>query len=186
MSFSSETHIDHQSGLSTKEYVVIAICSLCLGLIYIASVFLYIHMKKRKRTGSDGDDDDDANTIKNDYPSYQQNDQVTFGVGLGSHQVSPFGGQTRNSFIGRGGVGVGSQRQSGAAVGTVGAGHRGISTALNVGLHAEEMGIVKNNPLLKHFPNLSDNSGFISDNSNSVSEFEDELTVDGDKMVRRI
>ncbi|KAL9699084.1 hypothetical protein quinque_002525 [Culex quinquefasciatus] len=184
VSFSSETHIDHQSGLSTKEYVVIAICSLCLGLIYIASVFLYIHMKKRKRTGSDGDDDDDANTIKNDYSSYQQNDQVTFGVGLGSHQVSPFGGQTRNSFIGRGGVGVGSQRQSGAAVGTVGAGHRGISTALNVGLHAEEMGIVKNNPLLKHFPNLSDNSGFISDNSNSVSEFEDELTVDGDKMMQ--
>ncbi|XP_058830263.1 uncharacterized protein LOC131689293 [Topomyia yanbarensis] len=170
VSFSSETHIDHQSGLSTKEYIVIAICSLCLGLIYIASVFLYIHMKKRKRgTG----DDDDANTIKNDYSSYQQNDQVTFGVGLGS-QVNPFGGQPRNSFVGRGG----SQRQTGAA------GHRGISTAMNVGLHAEEMGIVKNNPLLKHFPNLSDNSGFISDNSNSVSEFEDDRMIETEKRMQ--
>ncbi|XP_055620386.1 uncharacterized protein LOC129764862 [Toxorhynchites rutilus septentrionalis] len=167
VSFSSENHhIDSESGLSTKEYIVIAICSLCLGLIYIASVFLYIHMKKRKRNT----DDDDANTIKNDYSSYQQNDQVTFGVGLGS-QVGPFGGQARkNSFIGR----SGSQRTT----------HRGISTALNVGLHAEEMGIVKNNPLLKHFPNLSDNSGFISDNSNSASEFEDERTADAEKKMQ--
>ncbi|XP_062544650.1 uncharacterized protein LOC134211611 [Armigeres subalbatus] len=169
VSFSSETHIESQSGLSTKEYIVIAICSLCLGLIYIASVFLYIHMKKRKRNSGD---DDDANTIKNEYSSYQQNDQVTFGVGLSS-QVNPFASQPHNSFIGRGG----SQRQSGAT-----GGHRGLTTALNVGLHAEEMGIVKNNPLLKHFPNLSDNSGFISDNSNSVSEFEDERTIDVEKM----
>ncbi|XP_055608316.1 uncharacterized protein LOC129755719 [Uranotaenia lowii] len=172
VSFSSETHVDNQSGMSTKEYVVIAICSLCLGLIYIASVFLYIHMKKRKRNSSD---DDDGNTIKNEYSSYQQNDQVTFGVGLGS-QVGAFGGQTRNSFIGRGNI----QRQSGTAP----VGHRGLSSSLNVGIHAEEMGIVKNNPLLKHFPNLSDNSGFISDNSNSVSEFEDERILDAEKMMQ--
>lgn len=169
VSFSSETHIDSQSGLSTKEYIVIAICSLCLGLIYIASVFLYIHMKKRKRNSGD---DDDSNTIKNEYSSYQQNDQVTFGVGLSS-QVNPFANQPHNNFIARGG----SQRQSGAT-----GGHRGITGALNVGLHTEEMGIVKNNPLLKHFPNLSDNSGFISDNSNSVSEFEDERTIETDKV----
>ncbi|XP_053686895.1 uncharacterized protein LOC128736437 [Sabethes cyaneus] len=172
VSFSSETHLDQESGLTTKEYIVIAICSLCLGLIYIASVFLYIHMKKRKRgTG----DDEDANTIKNDYSSYQQNDQVTFGVGLGS-QVNPFHGsqQQRQNFAGRNG----SQRQPGPV------GHRGISTPMNVGLHTEEMGIVKNNPLLKHFPNLSDNSGFISDNSNSVSEFEDERMIDAEKRMQ--
>ncbi|KFB43234.1 AGAP007099-PA-like protein [Anopheles sinensis] len=173
VTFSSETHVEQQSGLSTKEYIVIAVCSLCLGLIYIASVFLYIHMKKRKnRAGSD----DDASAMKNDYSTYQQNDQVTFGVGMGA-AVSPFGGQARASFIGRNALG-GSQRQVGGP--TVG-GHRGLGN--NVGLHAEEMGIVKSNPLLKHFPNLSDNSGFISDNSNSVSEFEDDLTTDVEKQV---
>uniref|UniRef100_A0A182IZZ2 Uncharacterized protein n=1 Tax=Anopheles atroparvus TaxID=41427 RepID=A0A182IZZ2_ANOAO len=174
VTFASETHVEQQSGLSTKEYIVIAVCSLCLGLIYIASVFLYIHMKKRKsRAGSD----DDANAMKNDYSTYQQNDQVTFGVGMGA-AVSPFGGQARASFIGRNALG-GSQRQGGGpAVG----GHRGLGN--NVGLHAEEMGIVKSNPLLKHFPNLSDNSGFMSDNSNSVSEFEDDLTTDVEKQMQ--
>uniref|UniRef100_A0A182T3C4 Uncharacterized protein n=1 Tax=Anopheles maculatus TaxID=74869 RepID=A0A182T3C4_9DIPT len=171
VSFASETHIEQQSGLSTKEYIVIAVCSLCLGLIYIASVFLYIHMKKRKsRSGSN----DDGNGLKNDYSTYQQNDQVTFGVGMGA-AVSPFGGQARASFIGRNALG-GSQRQGGGP--TIGP-HRGLTS---VGLHAEEMGIVKNNPLLKHFPNLSDNSGFISDNSNSVSEFEDDITTDVEKQ----
>lgn len=152
---------------------MIAVCSLCLGLIYIASVFLYIHMKKRKtRSGTN----DDGSGLKNDYSTYQQNDQVTFGVGMGAAAVSPFGGQARASFIGRNALG-GSQRQGGGpAVGP----HRGLA---NVGLHAEEMGIVKNNPLLKHFPNLSDNSGFISDNSNSVSEFEDDITTDVEKQV---
>uniref|UniRef100_A0A9I3EGX6 Shavenoid isoform B-like N-terminal domain-containing protein n=1 Tax=Anopheles dirus TaxID=7168 RepID=A0A9I3EGX6_9DIPT len=173
VSFASETHIEQQSGLSTKEYIVIAVCSLCLGLIYIASVFLYIHMKKRKsRSGSN----DDGSGMKNDYSTYQQNDQVTFGVGMAA-AVSPFGGQARASFIGRNALG-GSQRQGGGpAVGP----HRGLT---NVGLHAEEMGIVKNNPLLKHFPNLSDNSGFISDNSNSVSEFEDDITTDVEKQMQ--
>ncbi|XP_050072929.1 uncharacterized protein LOC126561023 [Anopheles maculipalpis] len=173
VSFASETHIEQQSGLSTKEYIVIAVCSLCLGLIYIASVFLYIHMKKRKsRSGSN----DDGNGLKNDYSTYQQNDQVTFGVGMGA-AVSPFGGQARASFIGRNALG-GSQRQGGGP--TIGP-HRGLTS---VGLHAEEMGIVKNNPLLKHFPNLSDNSGFISDNSNSVSEFEDDITTDVEKQMQ--
>ncbi|XP_061500166.1 uncharacterized protein LOC3290304 [Anopheles gambiae] len=174
VSFASETHIEQQSGLSTKEYIVIAVCSLCLGLIYIASVFLYIHMKKRKtRSGTN----DDGSGLKNDYSTYQQNDQVTFGVGMGAAAVSPFGGQARASFIGRTALG-GSQRQGGGpAVGP----HRGLA---NVGLHAEEMGIVKNNPLLKHFPNLSDNSGFISDNSNSVSEFEDDITTDVEKQMQ--
>ncbi|XP_049542697.1 uncharacterized protein LOC125955601 [Anopheles darlingi] len=176
VSFSSETHVEQQSGLSTKEYIVIAVCSLCLGLIYIASVFLYIHVKKRKNRP--GTDDGGADGMKNDYPTYQQNDQVTFGVGLGPTTVSPFGGQARASFIGRNALG-GSQRQNGPA-GAAGP-HRGLA---NVGLHTEEMGIVKSNPLLKHFPQLSDNSGFMSDNSNSVSEFEDDITTDVEKQMQ--
>lgn len=38
------------------------------------------------------------------------------------------------------------------------------------GLGNEEQGVIKSNPLLKHYPNLSDNSGFISDMSNSNSD----------------
>lgn len=36
------------SGLNSGEYVAIGICSVLLGLIYVASVFLYLHLRKRK------------------------------------------------------------------------------------------------------------------------------------------
>jgi hypothetical protein len=38
--------------LTTNEYAVIAITSFCLGLMYIASVFLYIYFKKKKDQSS--------------------------------------------------------------------------------------------------------------------------------------
>ncbi|XP_026320787.1 uncharacterized protein LOC113230894 [Hyposmocoma kahamanoa] len=41
------------SGLSVTEYVAIGISSLLLGLIYVASVFLYLHIRKRKKAASD-------------------------------------------------------------------------------------------------------------------------------------
>lgn len=41
------------SGLSVTEYVAIGISSLLLGLIYVASVFLYLHIRKRKKVGSE-------------------------------------------------------------------------------------------------------------------------------------
>jgi hypothetical protein len=159
--FASETQIDEQTGgLSTKEYIVIAICSLCLGLIYITSVFLYIHIKKKKNPSDAETGGDD--TLKNDF-TYQQNDQVTFGTGIGrASQISSFGGVARSSLSGRSSVG-GSQRQMD---------HRSMG-ATNMNLPNEEMGVVKNNPLLKHYPNLNDNSGFMSDTSNSNSEFEE-------------
>ncbi|CAG9861629.1 unnamed protein product [Phyllotreta striolata] len=34
--------------LSVTEYVAIGVCSILLGLIYVASVFLYLHLKKKK------------------------------------------------------------------------------------------------------------------------------------------
>jgi hypothetical protein len=37
-----------KESLTTNEYVIIAVTSFCLGLMYIASVFLYIHFKKKK------------------------------------------------------------------------------------------------------------------------------------------
>jgi hypothetical protein len=158
--FASETQLNEPTtGLSTKEYIVIAICSLCLGLIYITSVFLYIHIKKKKdpRDPETGEND----TLKNDF-GYQQNDQVTFGAGIGrGNHMASFNGAARSSISGRSSVG-GSQRQIS---------HRGgVGNGMN--LPNEEMGVVKSNPLLKHYP-LSDNSGFMSDTSNSNSEFED-------------
>lgn len=46
--FALEPNEKEKDSLSTNEYAVIAITSFCLGLMYIASVFLYIYFKKRK------------------------------------------------------------------------------------------------------------------------------------------
>ena len=37
------------SGLSASEYVAIAVCSVLLGLIYVASVLMYLHVRRRRR-----------------------------------------------------------------------------------------------------------------------------------------
>lgn len=36
------------SGLSVSEYVAIGVCSVLLGLIYVASIMLYLHIRKRR------------------------------------------------------------------------------------------------------------------------------------------
>ncbi|XP_061397474.1 uncharacterized protein LOC133333160, partial [Musca vetustissima] len=132
-------------GMSTKEYIVIGVCSLLLGLIYVSSVFLYLHMKKRKgreQPRMRNSLDDLANEI-----NYPKNDQVTFGA--------PF---TRSgSLYSVGSMATSNEPRSRASLSSM----------------KEEMGIVKNNPLLQHFPQLSDHhSGFTSDISNSASECE--------------
>lgn len=136
-------------GLTAKDYILIAVCSLILGLIYVASVFLYIHVKRYKSRSNGNSNGDDVLQRKSDY---QQNDEVTFGNGF-----------SRSSY----------DRSSGSMVGSGGIvdRHKNLSRnmALN-GLGNEEQGIIKSNPLLKHYPSLSDNSGFISDMSNSNSE----------------
>lgn len=43
------------SGLSISEYIAIAISSLLLGLVYVASVFLFLHIRKRRKATSDED-----------------------------------------------------------------------------------------------------------------------------------
>lgn len=49
MAFSLDAHSGSEKGdsLSVSEYVAIGICSVLLGLIYVASIFLYLHLKKR-------------------------------------------------------------------------------------------------------------------------------------------
>ncbi|XP_053965992.1 uncharacterized protein LOC128868192 [Anastrepha ludens] len=143
-------------GMSTKEYIVIGVCSLLLGLIYVASVFLYLHMKKRKSRDQSphmrNSLDDMANEI-----NYPKNDQVTFGA--------PF--NRSGSIYSATSMGTSNEPRSRTSIGSL----------------KEEMGIIKNNPLLQHFPQLGEhNSGFASDISNSNSEcemdgnFHDKLT----------
>lgn len=40
---------DTSAGLTVSEYIAIGICSILLGLIYVASVFLYLHIRRRRR-----------------------------------------------------------------------------------------------------------------------------------------
>lgn len=91
-----------------------------------------------------------------------KNDQVTFGPGYKRNDsITGFG--TNRS-------GLDSERTSGRHQN----GHRGMPQSIN----GEEVGIVKNNPLLRHYPSLSDNSGFTSDLSNSNSECDDDRLID--------
>lgn len=96
-----------------------------------------------------------------------KNDQVTFGPGYKRNDsITGFG--TNRS-------GLDSERASGRASGRQQNGRRGMPDTIN----GEEMGIVKNNPLLRHYPSLSDNSGFTSDLSNTNSECDDDRMIDG-------
>ncbi|KAF2878660.1 hypothetical protein ILUMI_27509 [Ignelater luminosus] len=52
VSFSADAHAADDmngNGLSISEYVAIGISSILLGLIYVASVFLYLHIRKRRK-----------------------------------------------------------------------------------------------------------------------------------------
>lgn len=145
-------------GLSAKEYFLIAACSILLALAYAVSVFLYIHVKRYKaRASNGGQDGTDGAQRKSDY---QQNDEVTFGNGFNrSGYDRSSGSMTGGNGGAGGGGGLPSDR------------HKNLNRNMSLnGLGNEEQGVIKSNPLLKHYPNLSDNSGFISDLSNSNSD----------------
>lgn len=55
--FAADAQSSPNSGLSVSEYIAIGICSILLGLIYVASVFLYLHLRGRRRS-KDGDEVD--------------------------------------------------------------------------------------------------------------------------------
>ncbi|KAH8261598.1 hypothetical protein KR044_012106, partial [Drosophila immigrans] len=150
----STTLASTSDGMTMREYVVIGICSLLLGLIYVASVFLYLFMKKRKRSGRHNSRhslDNSGNEI-----NYPKNDQVTFGA--------PF--SRVGSIYSANSMGLGSGNDA--------------ATRASMASLKDDMGIVKNNPLLQHFPQLGErehNSGFASDISNSNSECEMEEKI---------
>ncbi|XP_017038886.1 uncharacterized protein LOC108086470 [Drosophila ficusphila] len=153
----STTLASTSDGMTMREYVVIGICSLLLGLIYVASVFLYLYMKKRKRHNSRHSLDNLTNDI-----NYPKNDQVTYGA--------PF--SRVGSIYSSNSMGLGNGNES--------------NTRTSIGSLKEDLGIVKNNPLLQHFPQLSErehNSGFASDISNSNSECEMEEKIKTSVLV---
>lgn len=49
--FAADAHAadDYGRGLNVTEYIAIGVCSILLGLIYVASVFLYLHVRRRRR-----------------------------------------------------------------------------------------------------------------------------------------
>lgn len=47
--------------LSVSEYIAIGICSILLGLIYVASIFLYINLRKRNKDASPKSDNHSMN-----------------------------------------------------------------------------------------------------------------------------
>lgn len=170
VSFQSEsTSTESSEGLTTREYIVIGICSLLLGLIYVASVLLYLHMKKKKRPSNgghsnvrnsmgngkdDGDDEEGGGGYKNDQVAYGQGfvRMASGGVGGNSSIYGSKSGGSRNG---------GSMRSMSAST------------------PREEMGIIKSNPLLKHFPNLNDSSD-VELNHSSNNEL-DEDSGPGDR-----
>lgn len=128
-------------------------------------------MKKRKNQSNESSR---RNTLKTDI-NFPKNEEVTFGAAIRNGSMITFGGPSHPSMRSNRSTSNDSQRGSIT-------GHRNITTSLSANLNGEEIGVVKNNPLLNHFPILSDNSGFMSDMSNSNSEFDD----DHPKSLERI
>lgn len=52
VSFSADAQatedVNNSTGLSASEYIAIGICSILLGLIYVASVLLFLHTRRRQ------------------------------------------------------------------------------------------------------------------------------------------
>ncbi|KAM8711368.1 hypothetical protein ACLKA7_000497 [Drosophila subpalustris] len=158
----STTLASTSDGMTMREYVVIGICSLLLGLIYVASVFLYLFMKKRKGRGRGQSSRHALDNLANEI-NYPKNDQVTFGA--------PFSRVGSIYSAASMGLDMANGNGNGNEAGT-----RGSLASLK----DDGMGIVKNNPLLQHFPQLGErehNSGFASDISNSNSECEMEEKI---------
>lgn len=153
----STTLASTSDGMSMREYVVIGICSLLLGLIYVASVFLYLYMKKRKSRQGRHNSRNSLDNLANEI-NYPKNDQVTYGA--------PF--SRVGSIYSANSLGLGNGTDA--------------ATRASMASLKEDLGIVKNNPLLQHFPQLGErehNSGFASDisNSNSECEMEEKIKV---------
>lgn len=75
MVFSPDARSSEEStspGLSVSEYVAIGISSVLLGLIYVASVFLYLHIRKRRAKSVSQSSEDIAKVTKSNLLSRRE------------------------------------------------------------------------------------------------------------------
>lgn len=128
-------------------------------------------MKKRKRGGgsSNTSSADSPKTGDEEDGGGYKNDQVAFAQGFmrmapGNGGSSIYGSKSGSSIGGR------NSLRNGAA----GSSMRSLTSAQP----REEMGIIKSNPLLKHFPNLNDSSD-VEMNNGSSNELDEESGVGG-------
>ncbi|GJQ80776.1 hypothetical protein Trydic_g9367 [Trypoxylus dichotomus] len=70
------------NGLSVSEIVAIGICSVLLGLIYVASVFLYLHIRRRRKDGEVKREMRDNASLSNVEEGVVKNNPL---LGLGRH-----------------------------------------------------------------------------------------------------
>lgn len=154
----------------------------------MASVFLYLHVKKRKIRIEEA-----AAMASAIGQLPMKNDQVTFGAGFSrSGSLSTYGSQLNAGSLMSGG----SRRNSGRMLHspTVSG---GVGGGVDGNVEESNAGIVKNNPLLKHYPlglgvgggaGCGDGSGFSSsagDLSNSNSECDDDMAIENATMLMK-
>ncbi|KAK6643722.1 hypothetical protein RUM43_005232 [Polyplax serrata] len=63
VTFATDVHLAEgfsSSGLSMREYVAIGLCSLFLAVVYVVSIFLYLHWRKQKERKTNKKDGNDA------------------------------------------------------------------------------------------------------------------------------
>lgn len=158
---------------------------------------MYLHMKKRKNESHSGSMRNPKSEI-----NYPKHDELVYGAAFsrsGSVSTTYHGGQNHSSIIGGRASSIGGnengRRSFSGGIGSSGVNglggqhHRNHTPNMMVTsqMTTDELGsIVKNNPLLNHFPNLNENPGFMSDMSTSNSECEEEMarTVEKIKIVR--
>lgn len=129
----------------------------------MASVLPYLHMKKRKRSHGPSGRSNTLDSAKSDDErggggGGYKNDQVAFGQGFVRMASGGGGGSIYGSKSGSSIGGRNNQRNSGSM------------RSLSASTPREEMGIIKSNPLLKHFPNLNDASDVELHSANELDE----------------
>lgn len=132
-----------KEALSTNEYAVIAITSFCLGLMYIASVFLYIYLKKKKDQPSSAVSED-----LNKNFSREGKFSINFKteINSGFHSDPNDFHNSRSSYRRNSSLGPSMEF-----------------------MDNPEPHVIKSNPLMKHFMSFNENNGFMSDSSDAES-----------------
>lgn len=138
-----------KESLSTNEYAVIAITSFCLGLMYIASVFLYIYLKKKKEQPS-------AATSVDLNKNFSREGEISVVV-LSTVSLIDCSRLIANLDPNDFHNARSSYRRNSSL---------GPSVEF---MDNPEPHVVKSNPLMKHFMSFNENNGFMSDSSDAES-----------------